>query len=228
MVDGQKLEMAHVVAALPPPKLNSLISASAPLPHLTANPSTTVGVVNVVYPLPPSAVHPDGFGYLVPHSAPGTNPDGALGVVFDSAALPGLDGSPALEGRVTKVTVMMGGPHWASYGTAPVPRGPGDLVEPALRHLRRVFPHLGSVEPLLVVPHLNAACIPTYAPGHGGRLGEVHSAVESGPWAGRLSVAGAGYGGVSVNDCVLSGQLVAEGLAQGAPVTGLERWANAS
>lgn len=228
MADGQALQTSHVVTALPPSRLSSLISASAPLPHLDANPSTTVGVVNVVYSLPPSSVHPDGFGYLVPRSAPGTNPDGALGVVFDSAALPGLDGSPALEGHVTKVTVMMGGPHWTSYGTVPPPGGPGDLVEPALRHLRRVFPHLAGVEPLLAVPHLNAACIPTYAPGHGGRLGEVHSAIGSGPWAGRLSVAGAGYGGVSVNDCVLSGHLVAEGLAHGTPVTGLERWANTS
>lgn len=217
----------HVVAALPPRRLQAALDS--PLPHLTANPSTTVGVVNVVYGLPPSAVHPDGFGYLIPRGKPGSNPEGALGVVFDSTALPGVDGG-GLEGEVTKLTVMIGGPHWSSYPSAsgeplPAARTADELVPLALAHLHRVFPHLAAHEPLLTVPNLNKECIPTYAPGHGARLREMHEAIGAGPWADRLSLVGAGYGGVSVNDCVLGGELVAAGLADGR-VTGLERWAD--
>lgn len=221
------LRVDHVVAALPPRKLEHALAS--PLPHLSANPSTTVGVVNVVYGRPPSQVHPDGFGYLIPRGEAGSNPEGALGVVFDSTALPGVDGG-GLDGHVTKLTVMMGGPHWSSYASAngeplPTPKSAEELVAPALAHLHRVFPHLTAHEPLLVVPNLNHECIPTYAPGHGARLRETHEAINAGPWAERLSLVGAGYGGVSVNDCVLGGELVAAGLRDGT-VTGLERWAN--
>ncbi|KAL1412198.1 oxygen-dependent protoporphyrinogen oxidase [Vanrija albida] len=209
------LEVDHVVSALPPRRLAQL----APLPNLTANPSTTVGVVNVVYPLPPGAIHPDGFGYLIPRDD--ASRDAALGVVFDSTALPGT-GDGLLEGKLTKLTVMMGGPYWGAYGGT-APSSPDALVAPALAHLQRTFPALRDTEPLLVTPHLNAECIPTYAPGHGARLRETHEAIAR-DWAGRLSVVGAGYGGVSVNDCVLGAELVAAGLGRGEAVTGLERW----
>jgi oxygen-dependent protoporphyrinogen oxidase len=189
---------------------------STPPPHLTANKGTTVGVVNVVYPLPPSAVHPEGFGYLIPHVPGDVNPEGALGVVFDSTALPGLDGS--LEGKVTKLTVMLGGPHWGSYTDARPPSSDAELTSLALAHLNRVFPNLASVEPLLAVPHLNRDCIPTYAPGHAQRLAQTHAAlVGTG-----VSVVGAGYTGVSVNDCVYTADRVARALARGEEVTGLE------
>lgn len=203
---------------------------ASPLPHLTVNSSTTVGVVNVIIPLPPSQVHPDGFGYLIPRGAPGTAPEGVLGVVFDSTALPGV-GDGDLEGQVTKLTLMMGGPYWSSYDSGngsplPLPKSADDLVEPALAHLNRIFPHLKeqNVPMLVVPPHLNRDCIPTYAPGHGKRLTELHSALATGPWQGRLSVAGAAYGGPSVNDCVYSGETVATTIAAAGRCTGLERW----
>ncbi|GMK55541.1 hypothetical protein CspeluHIS016_0205970 [Cutaneotrichosporon spelunceum] len=211
------LRVDHVVAALPPRRLHRLLT-EVRLPHLLANSSTTVGVVNVVLPLPASAVHPPGFGYLIPRGGP--NPEGALGVVFDTTALPGTDPG---ELDVTKLTVMLGGPHWNSYGGRE-PAHDDELAPLALSHLARVFPHV-TVPPILVVPRLNQECIPTYAPGHGDRLREIHQAIITGGWAGRLSVVGAGYGGVSVNDCVLGAEMVAAGLA-GGQVTGLERWAD--
>ncbi|TXT07339.1 hypothetical protein VHUM_03059 [Vanrija humicola] len=217
-VESGPLSVSHVVSALPPRQLAAL----AALPHLTHNPSTTVGVVNVVYPLSPSQIHPNGFGYLIPRND--ASPHAALGVVFDSTALPGTGDGP-LEGKITKLTVMMGGPYWSSYGGS-VPAGGADaLVAPALAHLQSTFPVLRGTEPLLVAPHLNAECIPTYAPGHGARLRETHEAIAR-DWAGRLSVVGAGYGGVSVNDCVLGAELVAGALGRGEGVTGLERWSD--
>ncbi|KAL7420542.1 oxygen-dependent protoporphyrinogen oxidase [Cryptotrichosporon argae] len=217
------LRVDHVVAALPPPTLSGLI----PLPQLTANATTSVGVVNVVYACPPDQVHPPGFGYLVPRAPASDNPEGVLGVIFDSTALPGAEG--ALAGSITRLTVMMGGPYWTTYPSTsgsplPVP-ALDELPALALRHLHRSFPRLGQMEPLVVLPHLNTDCIPTYAPGHGARMRELHTALVR-DWDGRLSVAGSGYGGVSVNDCVGSGEMVAEALLRGEPPTGLERWAN--
>lgn len=167
----------------------------------------------------------------MPRPQPGGNPENVLGVVFDSTALPGLD-SPSVEGKVTKLTVMMGGPYWSIYPSSPTNPDPAprpgsaeQLVEPALKHLRRVFPVLESVEPIVTAPHLHLDCIPTYLPGHVTRLRELHEAIRDGPWAGKLSLAGNGYGGVGVNDCVWSVDGIVKGLVEGRAVTGLERWA---
>ena len=127
---------------------------------------------------------------------------------------------------------MMGGPYWSTYPSSPTdptpaarPSSPEELVAPALAHLRRVFPILEKCPPLLVDPHLHLDCIPTYLPGHHQRLTDLHTAIRRGQWAGKLSLAGNGYGGVGVNDCVWSAQGIAKGVAEGRAVTGLEKWA---
>ena len=221
----------HVIAAIPPPILSPLFPSSSSLPYLTHNPSTSVGVVNFVFPLAPSTIHPDGFGYLIPRPSPGGNPECVLGVVFDSTALPGLD-SPSLQDRITKMTVMIGGPYWSTYPAsstnsdpATTPTSGEQLLEPALSHLRRIFPILDTVRPIVADPHLHLDCIPTYLPGHHRRLRELDRAIRTGPWAGILSLAGNGYGGVGVNDCVWSVEGIVKALGQGRVVTGLERWA---
>jgi len=221
----------HLISALPPPLLQPLFPPSHPLPHLIHNPSTSVGVINLVFPLPPSSIHPDGFGYLIPRPlVPGGNPESVLGVVFDSTALPGLD-SPSVEGRVTKLTVMMGGPYWSTYPSYPTNPDPAprpilseELLEPALKHLRRVFPILETIEPIVAEPNLHLDCIPTYLPGHHTRLRDLHRAIRTGPWAGKLSLAGNGYGGVGVNDCIWSVEGLVKGLVGGKEMTGLEKW----
>lgn len=166
-------------------------------------------------------MHPDGFGFLIPASE--ANRAGVLGVIFDSTALPGTE-VPELEGKITKLTVMMGGPYWSSYKTGgsvmPIP-SKEELGEIAVNYLRKVFPHLANVSPILTKANLQVDCIPTYAPGHGTRMRELHEAIQNGRWQGKLSVGGSGYGGVSVNDCVYSGELLADALTG---KTGLERW----
>lgn len=198
---------------------------------LRYNPSTTVGVVNMVFPVPSSSIHPEGFGYLVPRADSSLNPEGVIGVVFDGTAIPDLD-EPSRLKKLTKLTLMIGGPHWSTYPRSasdpspkPTPNNPNDLIQPALAHLHRTFPHLANLPPpVLVVPHIQKDCIPTYLVGHGQRLRELNGALEETGWKGRLSVAGSGYGGVGVNDCVHAAQEVADGLLRGEPVTGLERW----
>lgn len=235
------------------------------MPHLTANPSTNVGLVNVVYPLPSREIHPDGFGYLVPRApeddglvpaaVPGSptskpNTSGVLGVVFDSTTLP-VDPTPEAAEHVTKLTIMLGGPHWRNE--ADIPKDTETLIAQAREHLKGVFPVLDGVEPLLIKGWIHRNCIPTYLPGHGARLQELYGLLSgesttgrsnptgSSPWAGKLVLAGSGYGGVGVNDCVGAAEGIVRALekrwrqgehvsgnaeAVDAPVTGLERWKN--
>jgi oxygen-dependent protoporphyrinogen oxidase len=186
-------------------------------------------VINIVYPLPPSQIHPSGFGYLIPKPTdPSANPHGILGVVFDSTAIH-LDGD--LNGKVTKLTVMIGGPYWSTYpsstSSSPIskPTNPKDLVHPAIQHLQSVFPVLRTVDPILTVANIHEDAIPTYTPGHVGRLAETHRAIKNGVWNGKLSLAGNGLGGVGVNDCVLSAEGIVQGFRDGKLVTGLEGFA---
>jgi oxygen-dependent protoporphyrinogen oxidase len=218
-----EIQSDHTISAIPPPALDSLLSS--PIPHLAHNPYTSVGVVSLVFPGNPTLYHPEGFGYLIPRSDATANPEGILGVVFDSTAVPGID-DVGLDGRVTKLTVMMGGPYWSAYGVSKRPEDAAALVGPALRHLRRTLPALAGVEPLVTSPRLHVDAIPTYLPGHGARLREMDEAIRNGPWNGNLSLAGNGYGGIGVNDCVWSGEGIAKALLAHEPVTGLERWRN--
>ena len=173
-----------------------------------------------VFPLASGAIHPNGFGYLVPRPIDrSTNPSGILGVVFDSTALPGLDSASG----ITKLTVMMGGPYWSSYQpVVPRPVEAGDLAQPALTHLRSVFPALQDVEPMITATSLHKDCIPTYAPGHIDRMRQCHALVEDSHWKGKISFIGNAIGGVGVNDCVWSASQVVSGLHQGLAPTGYE------
>ncbi|KAF7316518.1 Protoporphyrinogen oxidase [Mycena indigotica] len=193
---------SHVVSALPLPALKVLLPD---LPHLTANPTSSVTAINLVFPVPPGKLFPRGFGYLVCRPAHDYLADdaGILGVTFDSESLAAQDDLPPNE-QLTKVTVMLGGPHNAYQKI--------DTALPVvLAHLRY---HLNRRQPLpppilaKVWDHRN--CIPTPTPGHLQRMEELKAALvaEDAPWGGRLEVVGAGVKGVSLGDCVESGRLV--------------------
>ncbi|RXK40826.1 protoporphyrinogen oxidase [Tremella mesenterica] len=231
-----------IISTLPPSTLSHLL----PLSQLGVNPSTTVGVINLLYPLDPKHVHPEGFGYLIPKSTRRQNLEGVLGVIFDSTALPGVDSSEGF----TKLTVMIGGPYWSnfdpSYNPSLISQTPNsgrsngriedqkeifkipkeeELSELALKHLHRVFPNLERTKPLLNISHLHKDCIPTYLPGHGDRLRKTHEDILSKNWGGRLILAGNGYGGVGVNDSVWSAECAVKGVMEWRQITGLEDWA---
>lgn len=214
-----------VVSALPATRLAALLDAStAPIPsELRSMESATVMVVNLHYD-DPSILALQGFGYLIPRSVPvSENPDRALGVVFDSSSVPGQDTSPG-----TKLTCIMGGCLWSDRTEYP-------SSEACIAATRRLLhAHLGI--PLDVAPtHANATlqrdCIPQYTVGHGARMRALHEALSAKSaergWHG-LSVTGASYNGVSVNDCILNARKLARRIAnaQNGNVTGLESFAD--
>ncbi|OJT13712.1 Protoporphyrinogen oxidase [Trametes pubescens] len=182
------------------------------LPHVLANPSSSVTVVNIVFPPSDTPIHPEGFGYLIPRPKPDYPSQGTtlgmLGTVFDSCSLGGQDISFSADRRspkFTKVTVMLGGP----YGPpSPDPSSPEFL--PAL--LATLQQHLGHSEPLpepcLVRVRQHRDCIPTPTVGHVARMAELRKAVQKKLGQG-AAVIGAGVGGVSVGDCIESGRRVA-------------------
>ncbi|KAJ7211161.1 hypothetical protein GGX14DRAFT_520062 [Mycena pura] len=198
---------SHVVSALPLPALDKIIPALRPLPYLTTNPASSVTAINLVFPS--ANIYPPGFGYLVcrPEHDYAADDAGILGVTFDSAALPAQDALAPGE-RITKVTVMMGGPHRLGAGDCALP-----VVLAHLQyHLNRRAP---LPDPLVTRVWTHRECIPTPLPGHLERMGKLKEAlaapVGDGGWGGRLEVVGAGVRGVSVADCVESGKGVGVG-----------------
>ncbi|KAL1748076.1 hypothetical protein HDZ31DRAFT_30405 [Schizophyllum fasciatum] len=207
-----ELRPTHVVSTLPLPALHRVLSPTSSLPHLTANPYSSVTVYNLIFRTDTATpVHPAGFGYLIPrppggYEHPQANKEGILGCVFDSCALSAQDVMPGPT-RYTKMTVMAGGPY---HGSPPAL----DIVLQALaRHLD--WPTV--YEPVYTRVRENRECIPVPAPGHLERVAEMRRALQEGDWQGRMEVVGAGVGGVSVGDCVEAGRWVGEAWGPSAP-----------
>ncbi|KAJ2747648.1 oxygen-dependent protoporphyrinogen oxidase [Coemansia sp. BCRC 34301] len=184
LADGQTIQAHHVISALPPPHLAPLLASDSVVLQM---PYASVAVVNVTY-AEPSVTPVDGFGYLVPRAS--ATPSGALGVVFDSRALPLQDrGAP-----VERLTVMLGLPNTSGNTTTA-------FAEEAA--LQTLHDHLRIAKtPADVDATIATHCIPTYTVGYVDRLADIHAWVAR-QLNGRLSVVGAAYGGPAVPHCVL-------------------------
>ncbi|KAJ7867713.1 hypothetical protein B0H14DRAFT_332518 [Mycena olivaceomarginata] len=180
------LHPTHIVSALPLPALAQIIPETHPLPYLTTNPASSVTALNLVFPTTRrDRIFPLGFGYLVcrPQDDYGADADdaGILGVTFDSASLSAQDDlAPGGGGEgVTKVTVMLGGPHLSHASQKTPPKMKVD-VELVLAHLQY---HLNRArrkplpQPLLVREWHNRDCIPTPLPGHLERMKKLREAL---------------------------------------------------
>ncbi|TFK27551.1 protoporphyrinogen oxidase [Coprinopsis marcescibilis] len=233
LAGGQTIPATHVISTVPTPTLHHLLASSNgdSLQALIASPTSTVHVVNIVFPGPPSSIHPAGFGYLIPRppsgypANPSTSRPGFLGTVFDSCSLADQDTETPNpfsydNARFTKLTVMVGGPYptpslppflSSSEGpTSPAERQLPDYMRTVLDQLSL---HLSQTLPdpvyWRVVP--NRRCIPTLLPGHTQRIQELRSFLDT-RYEGRLQIAGAGVGGVSLGDCVEGGRKAARNL----------------
>ncbi|NXS52452.1 PPOX oxidase, partial [Brachypteracias leptosomus] len=170
-----------------------------------------------------------GFGHLVPSSEDAS----LLGIVYDSVAFPQHDGAGAASVRLT---VMLGGAWFRQSFGDPGSVSPGVLLQRAQAAVRE---QLGlEPPPTRSILQVHQACIPQYTLGHWQRIG------KRGPgWGGPgpppkcpppipvpppehinrflaqhrlpLSLIGASYGGVSVNDCIASAKAAVGGLLGG-------------
>jgi len=203
--EDSKITATHIVSSLPLHVLHDILPASHQLPHLTANPSTTVTVVNLVFPGHTDTIHPPGFGYLVPRRRD-PDPDALpiIGTVFDSCSLSAQDDPPIF----TKITVMIKGdyplapPAPSASSTSDIPDLILDILSALSRQLSTSLP-----DPALWRVHVNRLCIPRYTVGHRRRMEELANQTKE-KWKGRLELAGSGLGGVSIGDCVRAGRKV--------------------
>lgn len=152
-----------------------------------------------------------GFGYLLPTSLPPhQNPENALGVIFDSDAIPNQD---TFHG--TKISVMLGGHYWSSFPSTLLP-STEESVCMAKAILKR---HLDvTEEPIAAIARLEQEAIPQYRVGHFNMLRDVHGILQT--YSGEVRVAGNCYNGIGVHDCLFSARKVIDGLDEMG--TGLE------
>ncbi|XP_045311240.1 protoporphyrinogen oxidase isoform X5 [Leopardus geoffroyi] len=191
------LDADHVISAVPASVLGKLLPAeAAPLARaLSAITAVSVAVVNLQYRGAHLPVQ--GFGHLVPSS----EDPGVLGIVYDSVAFPEQDGSPP----GLRVTVMLGG-SWLQTLEAR-----GAVLSPELLQQQAqeaAATQLGLKEPPShCLVHLHKNCIPQYTLGHWQKLEAATQFLASQRLP--LTLAGASYEGVAVNDCIESGRQAA-------------------
>ncbi|KAM7055259.1 protoporphyrinogen oxidase isoform 1-T2 [Molossus nigricans] len=191
------LEADHVISALPASVLSKLLPAeAAPLARvLSTITAVSVAVVNLQYR--GARLPVQGFGHLVPSS----EDPAILGIVYDSVAFPEQDGSPP----GLRVTVMLGG-SWLQTLEA---RGTGlsqELLQQQAQEAAATQLGLKG-PPSHCLVHLHRNCIPQYTLGHWKKLeSATHFLAANGL---PLTLAGASYAGVAVNDCIESGRQAA-------------------
>jgi oxygen-dependent protoporphyrinogen oxidase len=136
----------------------------------------------------------DGFGFLVPP----TEPLRMLGCLWSSATF----ARRAPQGRVL-LRVMLGGSHDAAVLDLPDDR----LVRLVLAELDRTLGLRGSPDMIRIIRWPTG--IPQYTLGHGERLARIARELERLPG---LYLAGNGYRGIALNDCVVASQAVARAI----------------
>lgn len=182
----------RLVLAIPPRQAAVLVRPfDADLADgLDAFPTVPVAVVHLGY-RPALDPAPDGFGFLVPPR----ERRNLLGALYVSSAFPFK-----APGGGTLLTVLVGGAHRPEL----VSRGDRALVELARAELRELL-GIERVPTLTEVVHWTHA-IPQYDVGHAGRVSTVMTL--AGHWPG-LTLAGNGYRGAGVADCVRSARELA-------------------
>uniref|UniRef100_F6ZU26 Protoporphyrinogen oxidase n=1 Tax=Equus caballus TaxID=9796 RepID=F6ZU26_HORSE len=191
------LEADHIISTVPASVLSKLLPAeAAPLAHaLSTITAVSVAVVNLQYR--GARLPVQGFGHLVPSS----EDPGILGIVYDSVAFPEQDGSPP----GLRVTVMLGG-SWLQTLEARGSVLSRELFQQQAQEAAAT--QLGLKEPPShCLVHLHKNCIPQYTLGHWQKLESATQflAAQRLP----LTLAGASYEGVAVNDCIESGRQAA-------------------
>jgi oxygen-dependent protoporphyrinogen oxidase len=212
------LNVSHLISSNP-----SLLPTSLAPPPI---PFSTVSVINIAFPTPAAeSPLPPGFGYLIPRSIPASkNPHRALGVIFDSDVMPGVDDSAA---HFTKITIIFGGAYWLDNPPKSAP-SKDEMVEWAKTTLGIHFPDREFPQPAYVHTSHHVRCIPQVPVGYPKELKRTSEVLRD-QGRGTLALVGGGMGAVGVNGAVRGGWEVGTGMANfiegsGNAVTGLEMW----
>lgn len=184
-------EVDYVFSALPARHFAALL----PFRHhqlaalLRHNPSVSVGVVNLQYE--GNVLSTQGFGHLVPSCEPSK----VLGVLYESCIFPVHNRH---KGDNTRITCMMGGAWFKEMFGEADDVDPQEFGEIAVDSIREQL-HINK-KPFRVIAGVVKNCIPQYQVGHTQSLQDMSTYItqQSLP----LSLIGASYEGVSINDCI--------------------------
>uniref|UniRef100_A0A182I933 Protoporphyrinogen oxidase n=1 Tax=Anopheles arabiensis TaxID=7173 RepID=A0A182I933_ANOAR len=196
-VDGKEQLLQHLVSSIPSYKLAKHVQKQHPqlASTLSSIPFVDVCVINLRYRRG-DLLRQDGFGFLVPpiENLP------ILGVIFDSCCFDMDDN--------TVLTVMMGGAWFEQW----FGKNPSDehLLGVALEHIKKIL-HIEQ-QPDSYKVNLLRKCIPQYTVGHQDRVKAIRAYVEQHRLP--LSLCGASYDGVGVNDVILSARKNVETIQQ--------------
>lgn len=185
----------HIISALPAKALSlALPSSCQPLIQLLKDiPTVSVAVVSLEYE--GSVLPVVGFGHLLPSS----EDKGLLGVVYDSVFFPEHNRP---DGQTTRLTVMMGGAWFQEAFGDPDQVSKDHLLT---RATKAVGHHLGIIQaPIWSHVAVQRDCIPQYYMGHVERVEFMRGFINQKNLP--LSLVGASYDGVSINDVIFSGQ----------------------
>lgn len=177
----------HIYSAIPAYRLAELLKAQHPklAENLAAIPYVSVAIVNIFYK-DGSLIKNPGFGFLVPPK----DKSPILGVIYDSCCLPDQQG--------TVFTVMLGG-RWFKERLGEKP-SIHDIIEIAKERLHSILNI--NVEPDAKNAQILEKCIPQYVVGHYERMTGIRNYIKSHKLP--LSLVGASYDGVGVNDVITS------------------------
>lgn len=184
--NGQQYDSDHLVSSIPAKKLGQLVQKQHPklAAKLRNIKTVTVGVVNLQYK--GNLISKPGFGFLVP---PKENLP-ILGVIYDSCA-------QGYEDK-TVLTVMMGG-YWFNelFGAHVSEENLFEIAKSNVKNILKI-----PQEPVQFRVSILKNCIPQYIVGHEQNVQEIMDYIQLEKMS--LSLCGASYNGVGVNDVILS------------------------
>ncbi|CAH1170198.1 unnamed protein product [Phaedon cochleariae] len=184
--NGKNISGSHVISCIPSEQLGILLQKQHPVLSdlLLQIKSATVAVVNVHFDK--KLISREGFGFLVP---PGEKLP-ILGVTYDSCIFP--------RGENTVLTVMMGGAWFEElFGKNPEK---DFLLKIALDQLKKTLNI--SEKPVQSNVSILEKCIPQYVVGHSEKIEKINNYINKNKLP--LSLCGASYYGVGINDVILS------------------------
>lgn len=185
-VNGTNHSSDHLISSLPSYQLAPLVSHQHPklAEELNMIKSVNVAVINLHYKA--DLIEKPGFGLLVP---PMENLP-ILGIIFDSCCFYMDD--------QTVLTVMCGGKWFEKwFGSNPTE---AQLFNVALENVKKILKI--DVKPDTYKVNILKNCIPQYVVGHHDRVERIRKYIEDKKLP--LSLCGAAYDGVGVNDVILS------------------------
>ena len=196
---GETLETDSIILATPAPVSGNLLASFDPelASVLTSIPYASTATVSLAYCQSDLTRPLDGYGYVIPRRE-GRK---ALACTWTSTKFP----HRAPDGyALIRVFVGRAGQD--------IPWNENDLLELAKEELK--FTLGVTVEPLLSRAFIWEGAMPQYNLGHPEKLAQIDSALEKYP---SLALAGNGYRGIGIPDCIHSGKLAVEKVARDLP-----------